>query len=162
MHNKEQKNAKKDKSQEIKSGILFQYSLAWGIFLLFHTNFTLMIHTVSIWLTLSLAIWRLIMIKFCSLAVTLCTLPRCRILLILGYGKLYSTTYMVVTHQLTVVPLLLTIPNLLSIQIGSHQRIRSDGSCATLYMLQVINSQIIIRNPSSMYIFRSLTSPCLP
>ena len=106
-----------------------------------------MIHTVSIWLTLSLAIWRFIMIKFCSLAVTLCTLPRCRILLILGYGKLYSTTYMAVTHLLSVVPLLLTIPNLLSIQIGSHKRIKTDGSCATLYMLQVRSLQNIIHNP---------------
>ena len=141
---------------------MLQYSLAWGIFLLFHTNFTLMIHTVSIWLTLSLALWRFIMIKFCSLAVTLCTLPRCRILLILGYGKLYSTAYMVVTHLLSVVPLLLTIPNLLSIQIGSHQRVKTDGSCATLYMLQVNRLQNKINNPSSMFFFRSLTSPCLP
>ena len=31
--------------------------------MLFHTNFTLMIHTVAIWLTLSLAIWRFIMIN---------------------------------------------------------------------------------------------------
>ena len=106
-----------------------------------------MIHTVSIWLTLSLAIWRFIMIKFCSLAVTLCTLPRCRILLILGYGKLYCTTYMAITHLLSVVPLLLTIPNLLSIQIGSHQRVKTDGSCVTLYMLQVRSLQNIIHNP---------------
>ena len=64
-----------------------KFSLAWGIFLLFHTNFTIMIHTVSIWLTLSLAFWRLIMIKFSSLAVTMCTLPRCKIVLTLGCGK---------------------------------------------------------------------------
>ena len=36
--------------------------------ILFHVNFSLMIHTVSIWLTLSLAIWRYIMIKYHSLA----------------------------------------------------------------------------------------------
>ena len=41
-----------------------EFSLAWGIFLLFHTDFTIMIHTVSIWLTLWLAFLRLIMIKF--------------------------------------------------------------------------------------------------
>jgi hypothetical protein len=33
-------------------------SYAWGVFLLFHANFSIMIHTVSIWLTLSLAVWR--------------------------------------------------------------------------------------------------------
>ena len=64
-----------------------KFSLAWDIFLLFHTNFTIMIHTVSIWLTLSLAFWRLIMIRFSSLAVTMCTLPRCKAVLTLGFGK---------------------------------------------------------------------------
>ena len=64
-----------------------KFSLAWGIFLLFHTNFTIMIHTVSIWLTLSLAFWRLIMIKFSALAVTMCTLQRCKAVLTLGYCK---------------------------------------------------------------------------
>ena len=71
---------------------------------LFHVNFSLMIHTVSIWLTLSLAIWRYIMIKYHSLAQvrqenyhdhelyeiplqSLCTIRRCKIVLFLGYGK---------------------------------------------------------------------------
>ena len=112
----------------------FQYSLGWGIFMLFHTNFTLMIHTVAIWLTLSLAIWRFIMInsnlsnncwyiddncyfkahpikliekllicweicnsrfimiKFPSKAVALCTVPRCKMVLAFGYGKLILDT----------------------------------------------------------------------
>ena len=64
-----------------------KFSLAWGIFLLFHTNFTIMIHTVSIWLTLFLAIWRLIMIKFPTIATRLCTLPRCKTVLALGCGE---------------------------------------------------------------------------
>ena len=34
-------------------------------------------------------------------------------------------------------PPLLTIPNLLSIQLGSHQARKEDGSCVTLYMLEV-------------------------
>jgi hypothetical protein len=63
------------------------YSLAWGIFLLFHTNFTIMIHTVSIWLTLCLAIWRLLMIQFPTIASRLCTLPRCKTVLAVGYGE---------------------------------------------------------------------------
>ena len=63
------------------------FSLAWGIFLLFHTNFTIIIHTVSIWLTLSLAIWRFIMIKFSILAVSLCTIKRCKAVLTFGYSK---------------------------------------------------------------------------
>ena len=50
------------------SWCVFQLSYVWGIVLQVHVNFSLMIHTVSIWLTLSLAIWRYIMIKYHSLA----------------------------------------------------------------------------------------------
>ena len=64
-----------------------QYSLAWGIFMLFHTSFTVMIHTVSTFLTLTLAIWRFIMIKYPSKAIDLCTLSRCKTLLVLGFGN---------------------------------------------------------------------------
>ena len=35
-----------------------QLGFAWGVFMLFHANFSIMIHTTSIWLTLSLAVWR--------------------------------------------------------------------------------------------------------
>ena len=55
--------------------------------MVFHTNFTVMIHTVATWLTFSLAIWRFIMIKFPSEAATLCTVARCKIVLFLGFGK---------------------------------------------------------------------------
>ena len=65
-------------------------SLGWGIFMLFHINFTVMIHTVSIFLTLALAIWRFIMIKFHSLATEICTMPRCRNLLFLAFGNFIS------------------------------------------------------------------------
>ena len=62
-------------------------SLGWGIFMLFHINFTVMIHTVSIFLTLALAIWRFIMIKFHSLATEICTMSRCKNLLFLAFGN---------------------------------------------------------------------------
>ena len=48
------------------SQYLCQMSFAWGIFMLFHINFTVMIHTVSIFLTLALATWRLIRSCFAS------------------------------------------------------------------------------------------------
>ena len=89
-----------------------QLSYGWGMVILFHVNFSLMIHTVSIWLTLSLAIWRYIMIKYHSLAQviitqiigiikfivyddiplqSLCTIRRCKIVLFLGYGESKSS-----------------------------------------------------------------------
>ena len=70
-----------------------------------------MIHTVAIWLTLSLAIWRLIMvtlikmelaisrlimIKFPSKAVTLCTVQGCKFVLIVGYGGRCIKTYFII------------------------------------------------------------------
>jgi hypothetical protein len=35
-----------------------KFSYLWGVFMWLHVNFSIIIHTVSIWLTLSLAIWR--------------------------------------------------------------------------------------------------------
>ena len=67
-------------------------SQGWGYFMLFHVNFSNFIHTVAIFLTLSLAIWRFIMIKFPSTAVTLCTIDKCKLVLILGYGT-YNCLY---------------------------------------------------------------------
>ncbi|PNF24887.1 hypothetical protein B7P43_G10168 [Cryptotermes secundus] len=37
-----------------------QYSYAWAVFVLFHSNFAQVCHTVSIWLTVTLAVWRYI------------------------------------------------------------------------------------------------------
>ena len=64
-----------------------RFSYGWGVFLLFHSNSTIIIHTVSIWLTLSLAFWRLIMIRLPSEAITMCTMDRCKVVLILGFGE---------------------------------------------------------------------------
>ena len=50
-------------------------------------NFSNFIHTVSVFLTLSLAIWRFIMIKFPTQSVELCTVEKCKVVLGLGYGK---------------------------------------------------------------------------
>ena len=67
-----------------------QWSWSWGVFMWVHVQFTNIIHTVSIWLTLSLAVWRFIMIKFATMAVAWCTLTRCKVVLILGFGEYIS------------------------------------------------------------------------
>jgi len=101
-----------------------EYSLGWGIFMVFHTNFTVMIHTVATWLTFSLAIWRFIMIKFPSEAATLCTVARCKIVLFLGF----------------VVPFFLTIPNMLFFTLSPSLRVnRESGLCYTEYRLIIDN-----------------------
>ena len=62
---------------------------SWGraAFHLFHAHFSIVIHNVSIWLTLSVAIWRHIMIKHHSLAPVYCTMHRCHLLLLAAYSK---------------------------------------------------------------------------
>ena len=86
-----------------------------------------MIHTVSIWLTLSLAIWRFIMIKFPTSAVTFCTLARCKALIICSY----------------VIPIFLTIPNFFSFKIQEVGGVREDGSCTIFYEVEVGNKNVI-------------------
>jgi hypothetical protein len=105
-----------------------------------------MIHTVSTFLTLTLAIWRFIMIQFPARSVTLCTVARCRALLCLGYGGWHpaphtSLSYHPITLPLTpsrpVLPLFLTIPNGLS-------------SLATVYIYEKEKEKI---NYRSLYNF---------
>ena len=77
------------------------YSLPWGIFVLFHTNFTIIIHTVSVCLTLSLALWRLCMIQFPTESVRMCTLPRCKAVLTVCYGMYYRESRALNIYLLT-------------------------------------------------------------
>ncbi|XP_072942915.1 G-protein coupled receptor dmsr-1-like [Epargyreus clarus] len=50
---------------------------SWAVYMLFHMHFTQILHTASILLTLSLAIWRYIAIKYPSYGPALCTDRRC-------------------------------------------------------------------------------------
>ncbi|CAF4920664.1 unnamed protein product [Pieris macdunnoughi] len=52
---------------------------SWAVYMLFHMHFTQILHTASILLTLSLAIWRYIAIKYPSYGSSLCTDRRCSI-----------------------------------------------------------------------------------
>ena len=71
----------------MNTNICVQFSEGWGYFMQFHMNFSNFIHTVSVFLTLSLAIWRFIMIKFPAQSVEVCTVEKCKVVLGLGYGK---------------------------------------------------------------------------
>lgn len=47
-------------------------SYAWAVFVYFHSIFSQTFHTISIWLTITLAVWRYIAIKFPQMNRTLC------------------------------------------------------------------------------------------
>lgn len=64
-----------------------QYSWGWAAYMWFHANFSIVIHNVSIWLTLTVAVWRFIMIKYHTLVPIYCTMSRCHLVLLSAYGK---------------------------------------------------------------------------
>ncbi|XP_026320923.1 sex peptide receptor-like isoform X2 [Hyposmocoma kahamanoa] len=61
----------------------FPYS--WAMYLLFHMHFAQILHTASICLTLSLAIWRYIAIKYSDQSHILCTERRCSIAILASF-----------------------------------------------------------------------------
>ncbi|CAG9795777.1 unnamed protein product [Diatraea saccharalis] len=61
----------------------FPYS--WAVYLLFHMHFAQILHTASICLTLSLAIWRYIAIKYSDRSHILCTERRCSIAILSSF-----------------------------------------------------------------------------
>ncbi|XP_042222561.1 G-protein coupled receptor dmsr-1-like [Homarus americanus] len=53
-----------------------QYSWGWAVFVLFHAHFAQVFHTISIWLTVTLAVWRYIAIAFPQNNTTWCSMRR--------------------------------------------------------------------------------------
>ncbi|CAG9795782.1 unnamed protein product [Diatraea saccharalis] len=54
-----------------------EWAYSWAVYTLFHMHFTQIFHTASILLTLSLAVWRYLAIKYPSYSASLCTDRRC-------------------------------------------------------------------------------------
>ncbi|XP_063366490.1 G-protein coupled receptor dmsr-1-like [Cydia amplana] len=58
---------------------------SWAVYMLFHMHFTQILHTASILLTLSLAVWRYIAIKYPSYSPMLCTDHRCSMAILISF-----------------------------------------------------------------------------
>ncbi|XP_059060808.1 G-protein coupled receptor dmsr-1 [Achroia grisella] len=58
---------------------------SWAVYMLFHMHFTQILHTASILLTLSLAVWRYIAIKYPSHSPALCTDRRCSLAILASF-----------------------------------------------------------------------------
>ncbi|XP_076323336.1 G-protein coupled receptor dmsr-1-like [Tachypleus tridentatus] len=63
-----------------------KYSYAWAVFTLFHAHFTVVCHTISIWLTVTLAIWRFLAVSFPANSKKWCTMPRAECAIISTYA----------------------------------------------------------------------------
>ncbi|XP_037873375.1 neuropeptide receptor A20 isoform X2 [Bombyx mori] len=58
---------------------------SWAAYMLFHMHFTQIFHTASILLTLSLAVWRYLAIKYPAHSPILCTDRRCTVAIMLSF-----------------------------------------------------------------------------
>lgn len=65
---------------------LNQNSYSWAVFIYFHSIFSQTFHTISIWLTIMLAVWRYIAIKFPQRNRILCTKKNTSIAIMLAYA----------------------------------------------------------------------------
>lgn len=61
-------------------------SYAWAVYVYFHSIFSQTFHTISIWLTITLAVWRFIAIKFPAKNRTLCNKKNTNIAIAVAYA----------------------------------------------------------------------------
>ncbi|KAJ2952699.1 hypothetical protein O0L34_g7042 [Tuta absoluta] len=61
-------------------------SYGWAVFIYFHSIFSQTFHTISIWLTITLAVWRFIAIKFPQKNRTLCNKQNTNIAIAVAYA----------------------------------------------------------------------------
>ncbi|XP_072942914.1 G-protein coupled receptor dmsr-1-like [Epargyreus clarus] len=93
----------------------FPYS--WAMYLLFHMHFAQILHTASICLTLSLAIWRYLAIKYSDRSHILCTERRCSIAILSSF----------------ILPPILCIPTFMVFDIHTKDVSDMNGHTGTAY-----------------------------
>ncbi|KAG8190890.1 hypothetical protein JTE90_010315 [Oedothorax gibbosus] len=62
-----------------------KFSYDWAIFTLFHQHFTIVSHTISTWLTVTVAIWRFLAVRFPSHAGVWCSMYRAKVAILATY-----------------------------------------------------------------------------
>ncbi|XP_040569528.1 G-protein coupled receptor dmsr-1 [Lepeophtheirus salmonis] len=122
-----------------------EYSWGFSLFVWSHSNFSLVIHAVSIWLTLSLAVWRFIMIRFHTLSPIYCTLQRCKVMLFLAY----------------IIPVFLCIPNYIATTIN-----KKTNQGKIIYVLDwseiaTAHNKLLYRINIWLYTFLLKLIPCI-
>ncbi|KAK2142487.1 hypothetical protein LSH36_949g00001 [Paralvinella palmiformis] len=89
-------------------------------FMLFYACFSVVVHTVSIWLTVTLTVFRYIFIKHPRRGTVMCTLQRAKIAVFLNY----------------VVTLIVCIPNFVTITVQGSPMMAPDNSTYYLWFVQ--------------------------
>ncbi|GIY64034.1 sex peptide receptor [Caerostris darwini] len=62
-----------------------QFSYGWAVFTLFHQHFTLVSHTISTWLTVTVAIWRFLAVRFPQNSTVWCSMARAKCAILVTY-----------------------------------------------------------------------------
>lgn len=62
-----------------------KFSYHWAVYALFHAHFSVVCHTISIWLTVILAVWRFLAVSFPANSKSWCNMPRAKIAIISTY-----------------------------------------------------------------------------
>ncbi|GBM32581.1 hypothetical protein AVEN_195544-1 [Araneus ventricosus] len=62
-----------------------QFSYGWAVFTLFHQHFTLVSHTISSWLTVTVAIWRFLAVRFPQNSTVWCSMYRAKCAILATY-----------------------------------------------------------------------------
>ncbi|GIY63386.1 hypothetical protein CEXT_148511 [Caerostris extrusa] len=62
-----------------------QFSYRWASFTVFHQHFTLVSHTISTWLTVTVAIWRYMAVRFPQKSAVWCSMARAKYAILATY-----------------------------------------------------------------------------
>ncbi|KFM66935.1 putative G-protein coupled receptor, partial [Stegodyphus mimosarum] len=62
-----------------------KFSYSWTVFTLFHAHFTVVNHTISTWLTVTVAIWRFIAVSFPANTAVWCSMARAKCAIVATY-----------------------------------------------------------------------------
>ncbi|XP_014203444.1 sex peptide receptor [Copidosoma floridanum] len=83
------------------------YTYGWALFVLFHSNYAQIFHTISIWLTVTLAVWRYIAVAYpqknrewCSYRRTIMAIVAAYVIVPLLCSPMYLTTEIVIKNRL--------------------------------------------------------------
>lgn len=63
-----------------------KFSYGWTVFTLFHAHFTVVNHTISSWLTVTVAIWRFIAVSFPANTTIWCSMARAKLAILSTYS----------------------------------------------------------------------------
>lgn len=110
-----------------------EYPYQYAVYILFHGNFSQVLHTISMCLTLTLAIWRYIAIRYPEKSQTLCTNYRCTVSICVSY----------------ILPMFLCCPSYLLTEIATSV-VEENGKNYTLYHVHLSK---FAKNNQTYYLF---------